>query len=157
MGICGSKVKALLLIFGSALLTACSSMTAVGITDGDTLTVLQKRDKIPIKVRISAIDAPEKKQPFGEQAKQELSDLCFKKSVKLIYVDTDRYGRTVADVYCDGINAGEAMVTRGYAWAYEKYIGEKGYYRELQAKAKSQGAGLWVDTNPTAPWDWRKR
>jgi endonuclease YncB( thermonuclease family) len=137
------------------LLTACSSIKVIGITDGDTLTIIQSQ--IPIKVRISAIDAPEKKQPFGEQAKHELSDLCFKKSVKLIYVDTDRYGRTVADVYCDGFNAGEAMVARSYVWAYEKYIGEKGYYRELQAKAKSEGVGLWVDKEPIPPWDWRKR
>ncbi|MBS1174039.1 MAG: nuclease ue [Burkholderiaceae bacterium] len=49
------------------------------------------------------------------------------------------------------------MVARGHAWAYEKYIGETGYYRELQAKAKSQGVGLWMDAKPTAPWDWRKR
>lgn len=147
------KSLTLTLVF---LLSACSSMSVVGISDGDTLTVLLKPSLIPLKVRISAIDAPEKGQAFGEQAKQELSTLCFKRSANLVYVDTDRYGRTVADVYCDGINAGEAMVTRGYAWAYEKYIGEKGYYRELQAKAKSQGAGLWVDANPIAPWDWRK-
>ncbi len=56
------------------LLTGCAtSMTVVGITDGDTLTVLH--DKKPIKVRHSAIDAPEHNQPYGMQAKQALSDL----------------------------------------------------------------------------------
>lgn len=40
----------------------------IGISDGDTLTVLV--DKKPIKVRIAEIDAPESKQPFGARSKQ---------------------------------------------------------------------------------------
>ncbi|MBS1174038.1 MAG: hypothetical protein H6R05_169 [Burkholderiaceae bacterium] len=70
-------MKIFIFSLSSMLLVACSSMTAVGITDGDTLTVLQKRDKIPMKVRISAIDAPEKCQAFGEQAKQEFINAVF--------------------------------------------------------------------------------
>jgi endonuclease YncB( thermonuclease family) len=84
---------AFIAMFVSLLLSACSSTTVIGITDGDTLTVLQ--DNTPIKVRISAIDAPEKRQPYGVQARQVLADLCFNKPARLVYVDTDRYGRTV--------------------------------------------------------------
>ena len=147
--------RAFIAIFVSLLLSACSSMTVIGITDGDTLTVLQ--DNTPIKVRISAIDAPEKRQPYGGQARQALTDLCFKKSARLVYVNTDRYGRTVADVYCDGINVGSEMVEHGFAWAYEKYIGDKGYYRDLQIKAQRDGVGLWADKVVVAPWDWRRK
>lgn len=47
----------------------------------------------------------------------------------ILYVDN------VADVCCDGINTGEAMAARGYAWTYEKFIGNKGDYRESHSKA----------------------
>jgi len=45
------------------------------VCDGDTLTVLVNRPQM--KVRLAEIDAPERKQPFGEQSRQSLADLCF--------------------------------------------------------------------------------
>lgn len=39
----------------------------VGVTDGDTVTVLH--DGVPQKVRLSGIDCPEKSQDFGQKAK----------------------------------------------------------------------------------------
>jgi micrococcal nuclease len=49
----------------------------VRIVDGDTLTLLV--DSKQLKIRLSDIDTPEKKQPFGTRAKQALSDLAFGK------------------------------------------------------------------------------
>ncbi len=43
----------------------------VGIADGDTITVLDA-DKVQHKIRLSGIDAPEKKQPFGNRSHLEL-------------------------------------------------------------------------------------
>ena len=40
----------------------------VGVSDGDTLTLLDAK-QVPHKIRVAGIDAPEKKQPFGEKAK----------------------------------------------------------------------------------------
>ena len=51
----------------------------VGITDGDTIKVL-KDDKEQIKVRLVEIDAPEKRQAFGNRSKQTLSDYCLTRS-----------------------------------------------------------------------------
>lgn len=42
----------------------------VGVTDGDTITLLV--DKTQVKIRLAGIDAPESKQPFGTKAKQAL-------------------------------------------------------------------------------------
>lgn len=42
--------------------------TVVGITDGDTVTVLDANNE-QHKIRVAGIDAPEKKQAFGERAK----------------------------------------------------------------------------------------
>jgi micrococcal nuclease len=66
----------------------------VGITDGDTLTVLVDRQQL--KVRLVEIDAPEKEQPFGNRSKQPLAELCFNKTVVLVDKGLDRYGRYVS-------------------------------------------------------------
>ncbi len=47
----------------------------VKIADGDTLTLLV--DSKQLKIRLSDIDTPERKQPFGTRAKQALSELAF--------------------------------------------------------------------------------
>jgi endonuclease YncB( thermonuclease family) len=52
----------------------------VGISDGDTITVLDDT-KTQHKIRLAAIDAPEKGQVFGERSKQSLSALVFQKRV----------------------------------------------------------------------------
>lgn len=127
----------------------------VGVSDGDTLTILDASNT-QFKIRLAAIDAPEKSQPFGQRGKQKLSDLCYGKNVSVRAVSIDRYGRTVGDIDCAGINANEGMVQSGLAWVYRKYA--KGYEHlyALEDEARITKRGLWVDSNPIAPWDWRK-
>ena len=92
----------------------------VGVADGDTLTILVNEHE-QIKVRLAEIDAPEKAQPFGQRSKQSLSAMCFGKDAVLQKTDTDRYGRTVAKVYCAGVYANAEQIRVGLAWAYRKY------------------------------------
>jgi len=66
----------------------------VGVTDGDTLTLLVE-GKRQIKVRLAEIDTPESRQPYGNRSKQELSALAFNREARVCVQDTDRYGRTV--------------------------------------------------------------
>jgi hypothetical protein len=54
----------------------------VGVTDGDTITVLTAQQQ-QHRVRLSGIDAPEKRQSFGERSKQSLSNLVYGKRVKV--------------------------------------------------------------------------
>ena len=68
----------------------------VAVADGDTLTVLVGKQQV--KIRFSGIDAPEKKQPFGQRAKQGLSDCAYGKMVDVDWRKTDRYGRTIGKV-----------------------------------------------------------
>jgi micrococcal nuclease len=129
--------------------------SVVGISDGDTLTLLDE-SKVQHKIRLAAIDAPEKAQAFGNRSKQALSDLCYDKAASIKVVDTDRYGRTVGEVTCAGTNANEAMVKSGMAWVYRKYAkGYPGLYK-LEDEAKAAKRGLWADSNPVPPWEWRK-
>ncbi len=136
------------------MLSALFLPTVIGISDGDTLTVLNE-NKQQVKIRLAEIDAPEKGQPFSTQSKQSLSDLCFGKQAKITSRVKDRYGRTVAHVSCDGVDANSEQVSRGMAWVYRKYAKDHNLYIYEQ-EAKRFKRGLWADKSPTPPWKWRK-
>ena len=129
------------------------SCRVVAISDGDTLTCLTDA-KRQIKVRLHAIDAPEKQQAFGQQAKKHLSDLVYNQTVTLNITDTDRYGRTVADITLGSLNVNQQMVKDGYAWAYHRYGGTR--YAQEEKAARQAKLGLWRDAHPIEPSQWRK-
>jgi micrococcal nuclease len=135
------------------IVAAAFLASVIGISDGDTLTVLHERE--PVRIRIAEIDAPEKNQPFGTRSKQALSDMCFGKRAEVIPQTTDRYGRTVARVRCDGQDVSENQVIGGMAWVFDRYVTDRSLYR-LQGEAKAAQRGLWVDVDPVPPWEWRK-
>lgn len=148
------KILAMLLFgFFSATASADWNGTVVGITDGDTVTVLDA-GKHPVKIRLTEIDAPEKKQPFGQQSKQSLSDICYGMPALVGDKGRDRYGRTLARLDCDGLDANAEQVRRGMAWAYIKYLTDPNI-AELEKSARSKKAGLWVDSTPIPPWEFR--
>jgi len=127
----------------------------IGIKDGDTFEVLY--DGQPERVRLADIDCPEKSQPFGNNAKQFSSDLCFNKTVTVTCdAKRDRYGRLIGTVITnDGINVNEALVKEGFAWHYLQYS-DKEELTVYEATARKKHLGLWADANPTPPWDWRR-
>lgn len=129
----------------------------VGITDGDTLTArCPTADGAQAhKVRLAEIDAPESRQPWGQRSRQALSALCFQKQAEIHSTGTDRSGRLVAHVICEGVDSSEAQVRSGMAWVYDMYVRDRGQYT-LQAQAQSDHLGLWQDAAPVAPWDWRR-
>lgn len=130
----------------------------VAIADGDTLTARcgEPGAYQQVKVRISAIDAPEKRQDFGNVSRQHLAALCFQEKATITPKVRDRYGRTVADVECRGQDAGTEQVRSGLAWVYTRYA--KGYASlpPLEADAREARRGLW-SVEAVAPWEWRKR
>lgn len=126
----------------------------VAVADGDTLTVL--RDREQVRIRLADIDAPEKAQAFGNTSKQSLSDLCFGKTATLADKGEDRYGRTLALVTCDGIDANAGQVRQGMAWVYRKYAPKDSPLYAVEGEAKAARQGLWADANPVPPWEWRK-
>ncbi|GAB3539578.1 hypothetical protein GCM10027443_36290 [Pontibacter brevis] len=126
----------------------------IGIKDGDTIELL--RNGQPVTVRLFGVDTPEKKQAFGERARQFTSDLVFGKTVRLIEHNKDRYGRTVGTIMLpDGRNLNEELVKNGFAWHYKAYSKDT-RLANLEADAKRFKRGLWQDPNPVAPWDFRK-
>ena len=83
----------------------------VGVSDGDTITVLQEH--IQYKTRLYGIDCPETYQDFGTRAKQFTSKLVFKKQVRVVQKDMDRYGRVVGLVFVDGICINQEIIRAG--------------------------------------------
>ena len=126
----------------------------VKIADGDTLTLLTST-KDQVKIRLAGIDTPERKQPFGNRAKQALAKLAFQKQALIEAETKDRYGRTVGVVFVDGLNVNHELVKQGMAWVYRKYNKDKALY-ELESRAKKERLGLWLDENPIPPWEWRR-
>lgn len=138
-----------------AVFAADFSGRVVSVSDGDTITVLH--DGSGERIRLNGIDCPEKAQPFGKKAKQFTSTMVFGKEVMVQAKDTDRYGRTVADVILpDGRNLNRELVTAGMAWWYGKYSKDESL-GQLEQKAREARRGLWADPHPTPPWEWRKR
>lgn len=71
---------AILIVVPFASRASSLSGQVVSVADGDTITVLDfTREQY--KIRLSGIDAPEKKQPYGQRSKQSLSDLVFNQRV----------------------------------------------------------------------------
>lgn len=123
----------------------------VKIYDGDTITILQ--DKQQTKVRLYGIDAPEKKQGYGQKSRQFLASLIAGQVVEVDPKGKDRYKRTLGIVHYKGQDINAQMVLNGYAWAYVKY--SRIYVDQENAACKNK-RGLWQSSNPTPPWEWRK-
>lgn len=129
----------------------------VRVSDGDTITVLTAGNKQE-KIRLYGIDAPEKRQAFGEKSRQALASFVAGKTVKVDVLDVDRYGRNVGVVLDGNFNINRAMITQGMAWVYS-YFCKKSFcneWKNLEVQAQKSKKGLWRDPAPVPPWEWRK-
>jgi len=154
-------------LFSILLLLLCTSSHAetiagriVGITDGDTLTLLDASNQ-QHKIRIAGIDSPEKAQDFGQKAKSNLSALAFDQPATADCRKRDRYQREICVVKVAGLDIGLEQVRTGMAWWYRQYISdqspkERTDYEQAEFNAKVRRLGLWNSKNPIPPWDWRK-
>ncbi len=153
-------ISALMFLSSIQIHAATLSGRVVAVADGDTITVLDNTNT-QHKIRLAGIDAPEKKQAFGNVSKKSLSDLVYGKQVDVDWQKQDRYGRTVGKVILNGLDANLEQIKRGMAWFYSKYQNElimddRLSYRHAHESAQAANVGLWVDKEPTAPWDFRK-
>ena len=130
----------------------------VSVSDGDTIKVYNAEFG-QVKIRLYGIDTPEKGQPYGKAAGKHLASLIAGAMVEVESVTTDRYGRTVGIVWDGEINVNQQMVTAGYAWVYRKYCDRPFCTKwiTLEDKARSSRIGLWQESNPMPPWEWRRR
>ena len=133
------------------------------VSDGDTLTAFTANGT-KLKVRLHGIDAPEaphgklRGQPFGESSQKVLEQKVLRQKVTLEILGVDRYHRLLCVVRLGSRSMNEAMVQEGWAWAYRKYL--KGSaaleFLILEQDARRRGIGLWQDSDPQPPWEFRK-
>ena len=135
--------------------------TVVGVSDGDTITVLDA-DKTEHKIRLMGIDAPESEQDFGAASKQALSNYIYQREVTVEYKKFDKYKRIVGKVILDKQDICLAMISDGMAWHYKDYAKEQSktdrdLYSQAEVKARQAKIGLWQDSKAIAPSAFRHK
>jgi endonuclease YncB( thermonuclease family) len=133
----------------------------VKVADGDTITVLDHTDT-QHRIRLQGIDAPERKQAFGNASRKHLASLVAGKTVTVEWHKRDRYGRIVGIVIVDGMDVNLMQLTAGMAWFYRFYQKElspenRKLYAQAGDEARANKKGLWRDKNPMPPWEWRRQ
>lgn len=174
MGLAGLLTRCILTVvfaaFSSGAIAEILKGRVVAVSDGDTVTVLDE-DRNQHKIRLMGIDAPEKAQAYGQKSKQHLSDLIFGRDVLVEWHKRDRYQRIVGKVFvvrprchlCDqNVDAGLEQIRAGLAWWYRQYAKEQAQedrlsYDAAEAEAHARQIGLWRDTDPVPPWDFRHK
>ncbi|MGF1591447.1 MAG: thermonuclease family protein [Pleurocapsa sp.] len=137
-----------------------SNYKVTKIHDGDTISVVNTQDNSSKKVRLACIDAPEDSQPQGRVSTVTLNAFIpVGTVVELNIVDTDRYGRTVAEVLNNQVNVNQSMLKKGQAIVYHKYLSncpDGNSYIEAEKLAKNKKMGFWNDSTFITPEDWRR-
>jgi endonuclease YncB( thermonuclease family) len=144
----------LLLLLAIPLIQAETlSGRVVRVTDGDTIVVLDFSN-VQHKIRLTGIDAPERRQAYGTKSKEHLSDLVAGKTVVVDYSKYDRYQRILGKVLVNGEDVNLEQVEAGMAWHYKKYQGEQSSsnrvkYSDAELEARRHKLGLWNDPSPS--------
>ena len=126
----------------------------IGVADGDTISVLRAGRREVVRLR--GIDAPERRQAYGERAKQHAAALAFGKVVAVEAAGRDRHGRLLAEVRLpDGRSLNQELVRAGLAWWFWRYSTDATLGR-LEAEARGARRGLWSDPAPVPPWEHRR-
>lgn len=139
------------LLFPIILFSQAYPGTVLFVIDGDTFVFQTGQESV--KVRMNGIDAPEKDQSVGNESTVYL-EKYLKKPATLKTRGTDKYGRTLGTLFVDGKDINLEMVRSGNAWHYKKYSKDI-LYSAAEDSARIEKIGLWKDSNPIAPWDWR--
>lgn len=125
----------------------------VAVADGDSITVLRMRERV--EVRLVGIDAPERAQPYGNRSKQALAGLVRGQEVRVVERGTDRFQRTLGQVYRGDLDVNAEQVRQGMAWVFRRYATDASLF-PIEAEARKSKRGLWRDPQAVPPWEWRR-
>jgi len=151
--IAASCIFSLLLCLNGSALGEEFLAKVIVVIDGDT--VLIRRASGLVKIRLAEIDAPEKTQSYGEISKLSLTGMVLGQRVKVNSQAVDQYGRLIAQLRMNGLDVNAEQIRRGMAWEYSNYHSNLALV-DLQDEAKRAQRGLWLQSDPTPPWVWRK-
>ncbi len=132
----------------------------VKVADGDSITVLDNTNT-QHRIRLQGIDAPERKQAFGNASRKHLASFVAGREVSMKWDKRDRYGRIVGKIWVNGIDACLEQVKAGFAWHYKKYqhgqsLENQKLYADAEDWAREGRLGLWRENDPMPPWEFRR-
>lgn len=148
------KIINIFLLLTTILVAEIITGKVITVTDGDTIKILDEKNKV-YKIRLNDIDAPEKKQAFGNKSKENLSKYIAGENVRVEYYKLDRYKRILGTVYFKDKDINKQQIIDGYAWVYKKYSKNNEYINQERI-SKNHKRGLWKDEKPIEPWEYRK-
>jgi endonuclease YncB( thermonuclease family) len=155
-------VAALVFLLLAAPAASADTLTGrvVKVADGDTVTVLDHANT-QYRIRLQGIDAPERRQAYGNASRKHLASLVAGKTVTVEWDKRDRYGRIVGKVLVGDVDVCLEQVRAGYAWHFKRYQHEQSpedrqLYAQAEEKARADRLALWQDKHPVPPWKWRR-
>jgi endonuclease YncB( thermonuclease family) len=95
-------------------------------------------------------------QEYGDKAKQATVALCFKKKVRIEKTGVDIYERTLAFVFVGDSCINKELLRAGLAWHYTEFNNDP-ELAKLEAEAREKKMGLWQQSDPMAPWEFRRK
>lgn len=130
-------------------------------TDGDSLVAITERRE-SLRIRLVGIDAPERAQPHGPEARKALESKLRGEEFEATLLKRDNFGRWLVVVKVDGNDLGEWMLRQGHAWYFRKYARDipgqlRGTYERAEAEARKAQRGLWALPSAEEPWEFRRR
>jgi len=163
--ICSTIIGVLAVSISAVIPTQLSAETFIGsvarVSDGDTVR-LRLDDSTELKIRLSGIDAPELDQAFGKESKSRLAELVDGRTIEARCSKRDRYRRWLCKLVLNSDDINLSLVKGGFAWWYRYYrkdqtLEDQQSYRIAEAIAKENKLGLWEDSSPIPPWDFRRQ
>lgn len=138
-------------------LSSVSAAAAPIIThfyDGDTVKIDDGQRQY--KLRITDIDAPERNQRYGKQARRALMKLCKQADIQVTFTGIDKYQRELGYLSCNNTSVSESLIEQGYAWFNVRYSSNWAL-QAVENEARQAKRGLWKQKNPMPPWEWRQK
>jgi micrococcal nuclease len=148
---------ALIFSFLSVTLVAANEFTAkvINVIDGNTLEVITANNEKQ-KLILAGIDCPEMGQTYADKAKKVLEKLILEKEVVVTITGKDRSGNYLAaiKVVRNDMDPRIELLEEGLAWTSEKNpIAD---FESIRLKAMERQKGIWKESDPKAPWIYRR-
>ena len=127
--------------------------TCTHVIDGDSFVVTLNGEEVMIE--LAFIDAPETGQPWGTEAQTFLADTIEGKDVSIRPVSKISGNTVVAEVLVNHESLQSQILDGGHAW-HDTLHDDHENLVLAEMIARSSKKGLWADTDPTPPWQWRE-
>lgn len=149
-----NAIALLVWLFCLTSISALAEPTITHFYDGDTVKIDDGLRQY--KLRISDIDAPERNQRYGKQARRALMKLCKQAEIQVTLTGQDKYQRALGYLTCNEISASEYLVDQGLAWFNVRYSNNLAL-QVAENSARQTKRGLWKQKKPMPPWVWRQK